>query len=546
MTVSAVGGTGGGTYGLSGSGMDIDALVKKLMIAEQTKADALVQKKTVLQWQKTGYNTIYDDLYTLRNTTAFNYKLQATLTPNKASSNNASVATATANASAMAVNHSLVVGQLASGVNLTSKQTISVTQPPVLGTLATQLGMGTASFNIKITNGSAASSSIAINPLTDTMNDVVSKLNGAGVNVQASYDSKLDRFFLATTNQGSSAGISFAGSDPAGLNFLGAQLKIDGVSDSGGGVYTSTPVQGKDAVFKLDGVDFAQGSNSVTVAGVSYNLTGTTSGATSLDGKTVTIPDPDKVQTTTVSVTGDVDTAVANIQSFVDSYNKMLDEVNGKLKETRYTEYAPLTDAQKSAMKDADITLWNTKAQSGMLHNDSTLTTLVSTMRSALSQPISGVADTKYKSAASIGITTGTYTEGGKLHLDTEKLKTALKDNPNVLQQLFGASGATTVAGVTTTDYNSQGIAGRLYDGIQKTMDKLKKIAGTTATTQSDTASNVAKSIIDYNKKIDNETTRFNALQKAYYTKYNAMELALSKLSSQSSWLTSQMSTSSG
>ena len=92
MTVGSV----GGIYGLSGSGIDIDSIVKKLMTGQQAKADALLQKKTVLQWQKTAYNTVYDDISNFRNT-VFNFKLQGTLSPNKVSSSNTSVATATAN-----------------------------------------------------------------------------------------------------------------------------------------------------------------------------------------------------------------------------------------------------------------------------------------------------------------------------------------------------------------------------------------------------------------------------------------------------------------
>jgi len=544
MSTTAVSATGGGTYGLSGSGMDIDAIVKKLMLSEQTKADALVQKKTVLQWKKAAYNTIYDDVNTFRGTTVFNTKLQANLSPNKVSSSNTSVLTATASAAAVAVNHSVVVGQLAGGVNLTSGKAISATQPPTLGTLATQLGMpaNSAAFNIIITNGTSASQSIAIDPTVDSISDVVNKINSAGVNVQASYDSNLDRFFLATTTAGATSGISFAGSDQAGLNFIGNQLGLGGVSTAdSGATYTSAPVNGQDAVFQLDGVSLTKPSNTFTIAGVAYNLTGVTPGATtSADHKTVT----GSGQPTSLSITSDVSAAVANIQSFVDSYNKILDEVNGKLKETRYTDYPPLTDTQKTAMKDADIAAWTTKAQSGMLYSDSTLTTLVNNMRSALSNPVSGVTG-PYTSAASIGITTGAYTEGGKLHLDVNKLTAALNANPNVLQQLFGASGATTTNGVTTTDSKSQGIAGRLYDGLQNTMNQLNKIAGTTANSQFDVSSNVAKSIVSYNKQIANETTRFNMVQKAYYTQYNAMEVALSKLSSQSSWLTSQMSASS-
>ncbi|MFZ3129729.1 MAG: flagellar cap protein FliD N-terminal domain-containing protein, partial [Desulfosporosinus sp.] len=149
MAISSI----GGTYGLSGSGMDIDSIITKLMMGQQAKSDALLQKKTVLEWQKAAYNTVYDDLNNFR-TTTFNYKLQGTLSPNKVSSSNTSVVTATANAEAADVNHSLVVAQLAGGVNLTSSD--SVTTGANKDTITNQFYGGvapTGSYKFTITNG---------------------------------------------------------------------------------------------------------------------------------------------------------------------------------------------------------------------------------------------------------------------------------------------------------------------------------------------------------------------------------------------------------
>jgi len=549
MTVGSI----GGTYGLSGSGMDIDSIVKKLMTGQQAKADALVQKKTVSQWQKAAYNTVYDDINNFR-TTVFNYKLQANLSPNKVSSSNSSVVTATANAGAADINHSLVVNNLASGVNLTSSGEITI--PDSLGkkdktSIATQFGIA-SSFSITISDGSSATpKTISITP-DESINQVVSDINSSGLNVQGNYDSTLDRFFLSTTNTGASTQItlsSTADNPDLGtqfiqdLNLFTQNTAYDSATNTGG--YATTPTlgvpttylsaTGQNAAFKLDNTPLTEAGNTFTISAVTYNLTGVSASSTS---------------PTSISVTNDVDTAVASVQSLVDSYNKILAEVNGKVKEERFTDYPPLTDAQKAAMKDSDIVAWNAKAQSGMLHNDTTLSSLVNNMRSAFSGPISGIAPTivaglpvTYNSAASIGITTGDYTEGGKLYLNTDKLRTALQANPNVLNQLFGAAGTTTT--LNSIDSKSQGIAGRLYDGIKNTMDQLNQIAGTTANAQYDSSSNYAKKIIAYNTQISDGTTTFNSMQAAYYKQYNAMEVALSALSSQSSWLSSQLGTSS-
>ena len=50
----------------------------------------------------------------------------------------------------------------------------------------------------------------------------------------------------------------------------------------------------------------------------------------------------------------------------------------------------PLTDEQKKAMTDNQITSWETKAQTGLLRKDSDLERIASAMKSAMSSVMSG------------------------------------------------------------------------------------------------------------------------------------------------------------
>lgn len=522
----------GGTYGLSGSGMDIDSIVKKLMAGQQAKSDALFQKKTIAEWQKTAYNTVYDDISEFRNT-VFNYKLQRTLSPNKVTSSNTSVATVTATAGAAAVTHSLVVAQLADGVNLTSSD--SITTGASKDTIINQFYGGvapTGSYKFTIANGTE-SAEITIDS-AGSINDLVSQINEAGINVKANYDSTLDRFFMSTTNTGSSAGISIVkieGDASWGEDFFVDKLKFPSE--------VTTGITGQDAEFMLDGVHLSQASNKFSISDVTYNLTGV-----SPNVETSKTLEENLASGTAISVivTNDTDTAIASIQTLVDSYNTILESLNNKVKETRYKDFPPLTDAQKAEMKDSEITAWEAKAKSGMLHQDSTLTSLVNFMRNAFNSPVSGITGI-YNSGASIGITTSSnYTEGGKLYLDTDKLREALDANSDVLTELFSAEGTTNPDG--TIDRETQGIAERLYDGIMSTMTQLNTIASTTANATYDTSSNYAKRISEYTKQISKAADRFEIMQAAYYKQFNAMEVALATLNSQSGWLSSLMSTS--
>jgi flagellar hook-associated protein 2 len=488
--------------GLGVSGMDIDQAVKDLMAAKRVPYDKMFQKKTLAEWKKASYNTMYDTIRDFR-TTVFNNKLQATLAPKTASSANESIATVTANADAANVSHELEVTQLAEGVKRTSSG--SITTGASKTTLADQFGIS-GSFDIKIANGE--NSAIVTVNSTDSIYDFVQKLNNAGAGVTANYDATLDRFFLSTTNTGSNSGISFDDSSTEGKNFLQNNLKID-----------TTAASGKNATFKLDGVALEQQSNNFTISGVNYKL------------KSTNIGSP-----ITVGVAADIDKTIENVKAFVESYNTMLATVNKAVKETRYSDYAPLTTAQRAEMTETEAKQWDEKAKSGMLYNDPTLRSLVDSIRGDVSTPVSGISG-KYTNAASLGITTGSYTEGGKLYVDETKLRTALTADPNAANKIFATDGASD---------SQDGIAVRMYDTLKTSMDKIFLAGGASAGVSDDTQSVLAKQINQYTKDMKALNNRLEDMEDRYYSQFSAMETALTKLSNQSSWLSSQLGTSSG
>ena len=483
------------------SGMDIDQTVKDLMAAKRAPYDKMFQKKTLAEWKKASYNTMYNTISDFR-TTVFNNKLQATLAPKTASSTNESIATVTANADAANVSHTLEVSQLAEGVKRTSSAAITTGTSKT--TLASQFGIS-GSFDIKIANGSN-SATITVNS-TDSIYDLVQDINDSGAGVTANYDATLDRFFLSTTDTGANSGIDFTGSSGEGLSFLSGNLKID-----------TTKANGKNAKFELDGVALEQQSNSFTISGVNYKLKATNADAP-----------------ITVGVAADIDKTIENVKAFVESYNAMLAKVNTAVKETRYSDYAPLTTAQRAEMTETEAKQWDEKAKSGMLYNDPTLRSLVDSIRGDVSTSVSGISG-KYTNAASIGITTGSYTEGGKLYVDETKLRTALTADPNAANKLFGTDGATD---------SQDGIAVRMYDTLKTAMDKIVSEGGVSAGVSDDTKSVLAKQINQYTKDMKALNERLEDMEDRYYSQFSAMETALTKLASQSSWLSQTFGSSS-
>ncbi len=83
------------------------------------------------------------------------------------------------------------------------------------------------------------------------------------------------------------------------------------------------------------------------------------------------------------SLSGDTEDSFNKIKAFIDDYNKLVDELQKKLSEKKYRNYEPLTEEQKKEMKESDIKLWEEKAQSGILRNDSDIQNMLSSLRRA-------------------------------------------------------------------------------------------------------------------------------------------------------------------
>lgn len=504
-------------FGLSGSGMDVDSMVTKMMQARRVPLDKMFQQKTVLEWKKTDYSDMYTKLKTFRNTT-FDFKLSSSLSPMKTTSTNDAVATATASGDAAAVSHTISVKQLATGASVTTAALGPSTDKT---TLATQMAGSAGALPAAPTDAFTVNlnGKDIIVDKTKSIYDFISDVNKANVGVKATYDATLDRVFFNSSTTGAAAKIDFSGNAVGsnGYNFLTKGLKVaDATVQKVGGEV------GKNAIFTLDGMaDIEKASNTFTIAGVTYTL------------KKEDAVTPANA-TATIGVAKDIDKTVANVKAFVDTYNTMVDALNTKVSEKRYKDYTPLTTEQKKAMSEDEIKKWEEYAKSGMLRNDPALTSLVSSMRSSFSDRVSGISS-KYNNAAAIGITTGSYLENGKLYLDEAKLKKALEEDPDAVTNVFGATGDTA---------SQKGVANRLYDTLKTAMDKIDDTAGV-LNGSADTKSTMAKEIKDYTTRMASLTDRLNNLEDRYYKQFTAMETALNKLNSQSSWLQQSGSSSS-
>ena len=483
------------------SGMDIDSMVKSLMNVQSMKQDSIKQHKQVLAWQQEDYRSMNITLRSFRDK-VFDMKWQGNYLLNKTTSSNESAVKVTAGTSAVEGVYTLnKITQLASGASITSDVVTSATGATKMSELAPVLASDTS---VTIANGTK-SATLQIKT-TDTISNLVSNINnlkdasGDSLGIKVSFDDNLHRFFMMTTATGESQQITLTDD---GNNFLKNSLKFTTLTDTG-----------QNAKVDLNGVvglEFA--SNQFTVSGVTYNLQGTSDLAT------------------TITVSKDTDAIVSKIRDFVTSYNDTISTINDKLNEDRYSDYLPLTDDQKEALSDTQQQQWEAKAKSGLLRNDTLLEGVVTKMRSTLYDTVAGMGTSKYTSLSSIGITTGNYTENGKLYIDEDKLEEALNNDLDAVIDLFTKS---------SENDDEKGLAIRLYDNVNNGMASVSSQAGSSDSLIDNSL--IGKRLKEFDEQISDWDDRLKDIEERYYSQFTAMEQAISKLNSQSSWLAQQFS----
>ena len=163
--------------------------------------------------------------------------------------------------------------------------------------------------------------------------------------------------------------------------------------------------------------------------------------------------------------------------------------------------------ATKSAVVSSTDTSGNPVTSGGVFTGDSTVRTVNAAILAAASQPLNG------KSPSELGIS---VTKTGTMEFDATKFGDALAKDP-----------AGTMAAVAT-------IAGRVADAAKQASDPSTGLLSTKIKGQQSTAKDYTDQIADWDDRLEMRRT---TLQRTY----SALEVALSGMKAQSSWLSSQL-----
>lgn len=233
---------------------------------------------------------------------------------------------------------------------------------------------------------------ITYNTSTDTLDNIISRINSSTANVNAFYDSSLDKVIIKSKGTGSTDSITL--SDVSG-NLL-STLKLSG----------ATQTNGTDALFTINSTATAdqitKSTNSFTINGITYTLKNTN--VTSYTDTTYT----------TVTVKQDTSSIQSKITGFLDKFNAV-------------TEY----------IKDKSSV--NTTAKTrGPLAGNTTFTSLRSQLFQKLSEQITGLTSGNPDYLNEIGITVSSSLKASLS--DTTKFNSAITSNPKAVEDLFNSA----------------------------------------------------------------------------------------------------------
>ncbi|WP_125152132.1 flagellar filament capping protein FliD [Clostridium rectalis] len=527
-SISGLTGTGGGNMmrviGMA-SGLDIDGMVKKMLLADQTKINKVKQDKQIISWKQEFYQDIIKDVKELQNkyfsaTSEDSLISSKNYSDFKIESSDKTVATATATGAVVEGNYNIEVLQLAKGAayDCDIKGTMD-TKLSKEGTITIKQGEKTAKINYN--EG-------------DSIKDLVNNIKNSkwedgtavGNDLKVSYSELTEKFTIETKKTG----------EDIDLQINGLDFKEKHKSQSA--EFNITAPDGS----LVKGIK--KDKNNFSIDGINYNLI--------CEGNT------------SLTIAKDVDKTFDRIKGFIDKYNGLLENINGKLSEKKNYSYKPLTEEQKKEMKDDEIKVWEEKAKKGILRNDDRLQKMLSELRGCFFQevPDAGISFGRTDMGLDTADSSKDIKKSGQIVFTAngeEKLKEALREKPEEVMKLFNTSYKLTDEDKKLLKeeqkkkvYNNSGISQRINNILKDYVG----LAGTTlnnsiltefANKQEDYslkgsggANNLPDQMYRKDILIKELNTKMKKRENTLYNQFSRLEVIMNKYNSQAGWLAQQ------
>lgn len=538
------------------SGIDTESIVSQLVSAKSQKVTTLKNEQTKLEWKQTAWQDLNSKIYNLYSKTLSNLRLTSAYSQKKTVCSDTTKATIVTSGSAVDGTQTLKVNNLAksgylTGAQITTKKTstdddgnpIEVGWETTDNITSMDSSLNGKTISITVGTGSDAKKTDIEITADMTINNFVAKLKEAGVN--ASFDETNQRFFISSKGSGASNNFTLSSDDTDALKSLGLDPTADyGTLSGGTAANKCVKIDGQDAQIELNGAIFTSDTNAFTVNGLTINVTGVTDGDEEISLVTST----------------DYDGIYDTIKNFLTEYNELINEIDKLYNADSARDYDVLSDEEKESMTDSEIEKWEEKIKGSLLRKDTSLYTIMNGMTSSMMDGyyLNNLSDSEKKKMTSAEITAWYKENGGKkyylsdfgigtlsyfeaednehhaYHIDgdsddeftsdnDDKLKAAIANDPEGTAKFFAAL--------------CKGVYSKL-DGIMSESNDYSSMYKVYNDKQLKTDYD------NYTTKIKEAEEKLSDYEDKWYDKFSAMEVALSKLQSQSSSISSMLGTS--
>ncbi|WP_158736784.1 flagellar hook-associated protein 2 [Alteribacillus sp. YIM 98480] len=507
------------------SGMDINQQVQDLMRVERQPLVKMEQDALRLQYEMEDYREMNREYQSFSDSIFDGIIRRSNTTAKEAISSNENLVEASASADANEGSYTISnITQLASAATNQSKDTngdpVEVTDDngerldpdeSLWDQLQNTINWDTAdgensefSFNMTMYNEDGAHTEEFTFSGTDTLNDVLDGINNSNAGVNAYYDDFSGQVAITRSETGN---FNQSGSEMEfSENFLGNVLSLHSENETGG----------ENAIFEMNGIETERTSNTFEEDNVQFTLNNTTTGD----------------ESASINVSADTESIKETIMGFVEDYNEMIEKTDEKLSEEYYRDYPPLTEEQRSEMNETEIEQWEERSQSGYLRRDSILTNGLDTMRQDMYAEVDTGDGAAFSHLTEIGITTSSdYRERGKLEVDETELEQAIQEDSEAVYQLFSADGES---------YEEKGVARRVRESLDHTMDSISERAGGPAMPSPDQFT-IGREMNNLDDRMSNFERRMQKTEERYWDQFTRMEQAMAEANAQAQQMQQQM-----
>lgn len=534
------------------SGMDTESIVSQLVKTKSTKVTNLKNEQKKLEWKQTAWQDLNSKIYNMYSKTLSNLRLTSAYSKKSTVSSDSTKATVVASEGAVNGTQTLKVNKLAksgylTGAKLDGKTTTTtgtdgkdVTKVVNWETTdkLSEIDSNLTGKTISITTGSGTDAKTTDIEITAdmTINDLVAKFKDAGVN--ASFDTTNQRFFINSTGTGSAKNFTLTSDDSTALASLGLDPNTT-YTDINGSKNSCVKIEGQDAEIVLNGATFVSDSNTFSINGLTINTLGVTDEEISL----VTSTDYDGIYNT--------------IKDFLTEYNDLINKMDKLYNADSARKYDMLTDDEKDSMTDDEVEQWEDKIKSALLRKDNSLYNVMNTLTTTMMDGYyeNNLSDKQKKNMSASEISAWYKENGGKKHYlsdygigtlsyfeaqDNEhhayhingdaddeftstkedKLKVAIAEDPEGTANFFAT------------------LCKTLYSKLDETMSESTEYSSIYKVYND---KQLKKDYNDYTTKISDAEDELNDYEDRWYDKFSKMEVALSKLQSQTSSISSML-----